>query len=280
MRLGAGRFVAGETLDEFVAVALDLNRRGLKVAAGLLGEGTKQATDALRAAAEYEDVLTRISGERLQATIALKLTHLGLGIDEELSYRNVETLSRRAASVGNFVRIDMEESRFVDATFDTYTRLRSAGHDSVGTVLQAYLYRSAADLRGLIPMKPNLRIVKGAYLEPASRAYPKKSDVDRNYARLMEVSLTEGGFTAIATHDADLIDRALDLIRRKSVGADAYEFQMLYGVSPQLQATLVAQGHPLRIAVPFGTQWYAYLMRRLAERPANLLFFLRALWPS
>ncbi len=278
MRLGAARFVAGETLDQFAAVAQGLNRKGMRVAAGLLGEGTKNADHALRAAAQYQLVLNRIDSDHLRANIALKLTHMGLAIDEELSYRNVKMLASHAG--GNLVRIDMEESRYVDATLDTYRRLRSAGHDNVGTVIQAYLYRSAADLRSLMPLEPNLRIVKGAYLEPPSLAYPKKRDVDENFARLMEVSLSGGGYTAIATHDADLIEHALEFTRARSIAEDKYEFQMLYGVRPQLQASLAVRRCPLRIAVPFGTQWYPYLMRRLAERPANLFFFLRALWPS
>jgi len=278
MNLGARRFVAGETLDDFSAVARGLNERGLRVAAGLLGEDVRDARDARAAAQLFEGILERIAAERLQATVALKLTHLGLEADPQAAYENVRGVVERARELGNFVRLDMESSRYVDPTLHVYRRLRAAGYANVGAVLQSYLYRSQADLRGMLALAPNLRLVKGAYLEPPAVAYRKKSDVDENFARLVELCLREGGFTAVATHDERLIERAIDFIRANRISADRYEFQMLYGVRPALQADLVRRGFPVRVAVPFGTQWYPYLMRRLAERPANVLFFASNMW--
>ena len=277
-RLGAYRFVAGETLDEFMLVVRGVNGGGMRVAAGLLGEDVRERDDAVSVAREYGSVLDRFASERANANVALKLTHLGLAIDRELALTNVESVARRAAASSNFVRIDMEQSAYTDVTLGIYRDLRSRGLDNVGTVLQAYLYRSDADLRSLLGLEPNLRLVKGAYLEPASIAFPRKRDVDANFVRLIECSLTEGKFTAIATHDETIIDHAIDFIRRRGVAEGSFEFQMLYGVRPKVQSDVVRRGYPLRIAVPFGTQWYPYFMRRLAERPANVAFFLSSMW--
>jgi len=275
MRLGAARFVAGETLDEAVDALRRLNERGLRTNTTLLGEGIRDEAAARAAAAEYERILERIADERLQTNVALKLTHLGLELGEELAYENLASVVARAAELGNFIRIDMEESRFVDATLRIYRRLREAGRDNVGTVLQAYLYRSEGDLESLLPLAPNLRLVKGAYLEPPAVAYPRKEDVDSGYVRLLERSLREGGFTAVATHDERLIEHAIRFAEREEIGRDRFEFQMLYGVRPQLQLALVRRGYRVLVATPYGPEWYPYLMRRLAERPANLLFFVR-----
>ena len=277
-RFGADRFVAGETLDDFMSVVRSVNARGFRVAAGLLGEDVRSADDARAAAQAYRTILDRFAQARANANIALKLTHLGLAVDRELALENVASLAVAAAVMGNSVRIDMEQSAHTDATLEIYRRLRARDIVNVGTVLQAYLYRSEADLRALIPLRPNLRLVKGAYLEPPSVAYPKKRDVDRNFVRLIELSLTQGGFTAIATHDEAIIEQTVEFIRRHAIREDAYEFQMLYGVRPRLQQSLAARGFPMRIAVPFGSHWYPYLMRRLAERPANLFFFVSSLW--
>jgi proline dehydrogenase len=217
-------------------------------------------------------VLRRIAAEGLQTNVALKLTHVGVLIDEELAYENLERLVTEAARVGNFIRIDMEDSPLVDVTLRIYRRLREAGHDNLGTVIQAYLYRSEDDLESLLPLKPNLRIVKGAYREPAEIAYPRKADVDAAYARLVERSIAEGAFTAVATHDERLIEHAIGL----GAGPDRFELQMLYGVRPQLQLDLVRRGHAVLVATPYGPDWYPYLMRRLAERPANVMFFVKS----
>lgn len=277
-RLGAYRFVAGETLDEFMRVVAATNAAGMRVAAGLLGEDVADRDAATGVAREYEAILDRFAQARAQANVALKLTHLGLAIDPALAAANVEAVARHAALSGNFVRIDMEQSSHTDATLAIYRGLRARGVDNVGTVLQAYLFRSEADLAGLGDLTPNLRLVKGAYLEPPSIAYPSKRDVDKAYVRMIETSLLRGGFTAIATHDDAVVEHAIAFINSKAVREGTYEFQMLYGVRPKLQAEVVRRGHPLRIAVPFGTQWYPYFMRRLAERPANVAFFLSSVW--
>ncbi len=271
MQLGGSRFVAGETLDEAVVTLRRLNDQGLRTNTTILGEHVQVAREAERVVEQYEEVIRRIDAERLQTYVALKLTHLGAVLDEELGYANVERLVAHAATCGNFIRIDMEDSSLVDLTLRIYRRLREAGHENVGTVLQAYLYRSEQDLESLLPLKPNLRIVKGAYKEPPEVAYPKKADVDAAYVRLMERSLAESGFTAVATHDERLIDRAIAI----DPGPERMELQMLYGVRTQLQLALVARGQRVLCAAPYGPDWFPYLMRRLAERPANLLFFLR-----
>jgi proline dehydrogenase len=271
MRLGAARFVAGETLDECVVVLRRLNEQGLHANTTLLGEGVLEPTESERVVVAYEEILDRLAAEQLKANVALKLTHLGLDIDEDLATANLARLLGK----GQFIRIDMEQSRYVDATLRVYRRLREAGHDNVGTVLQAYLYRTFDDLESLLPLEPNLRLVKGAYLEPPEIALPHKSEVDAAYARLSERMLTAAGHTALATHDEALIEHGIAYARKHGVANDRFELQMLYGVRPQLQLALAGRGHKVLVATPFGPDWYPYLMRRLAERPANLLFLLR-----
>jgi proline dehydrogenase len=272
MRLGAGRFVGGETLDQVVLALRGLDAQGLRTNTTLLGEHVADRVAAEGVAATYGDVLRRIDAEKLQTNISVKPSHLGAAIEEELGYANIERLVVEAARFGNFVRIDMEDSALVDSTIRIYRRLREAGHENVGTVLQAYLYRTPGDLESLLPLQPNLRIVKGAYKEPASVAYPKKADVDAAFDRLVERCAAEAPFTAVATHDERRIESALAL----GVDSDRMELQMLFGVRTQLQLDLVRQGRRVLVATPFGPDWYPYLMRRLAERPANLLFFLRS----
>jgi proline dehydrogenase len=276
-RLGAARFVAGETLDGAVPVLRRLNESGLLTNTTLLGEGVRDEAETRVVVIGYRGLLDRIQAEGLRTNVALKLTHLGLALDEELAYGNVAELVEHAAVRGNFVRIDMEESSHVDATLRIYRRLREDGHDNVGAVLQSYLFRSEDDIAALLPLAPNLRIVKGAYLEPPDVAYPQKRDVDAAYASLVETSLEGGGFTAVATHDEALIERAISFARERGVPSERFQFQMLYGVRPRLQLDLVARGFDVLVATPYGPDWYRYLMRRLAERPANLLFFLRNL---
>jgi proline dehydrogenase len=276
-RLGAARFVAGETLDDAVPVLRRLNESGLLTNTTLLGEGVREEAETRAVVTAYQELLDRIQVEGLRTNVALKLTHLGVVLDEELAYRNVAEVVEHAASRGNFVRIDMEESSHVDATLRIYRRLREAGHGNVGTVLQSYLFRSEDDLAALLPLDPNLRIVKGAYLEPADVAYPQKSDVDAAYASLVETSLEGEGFTAVATHDEALIERTIAFARDRGIPNERFQFQLLYGVRPRLQLDLVARGYAVLVATPYGPDWYRYLMRRLAERPANLLFFLRSL---
>jgi proline dehydrogenase len=276
-RLGAARFVAGESLDAAVPVLRRLNEQGLLTNTTLLGEGVRDEAETRSVVAAYREVLDRIRAEGLRTNLALKLTHLGLSLDEELAQRNVAELVGHAAQLGNFVRIDMEESRHVDATLRIYRRLREGGHENVGAVLQAYLFRTENDLAALLPLAPNLRLVKGAYLEPPEVAYPRKGDVDAAYVRLLETSLAADGFTAIATHDETLIEHAISFARDHGIPNEHFQFQMLYGVRPRLQVDLVRRGFAVLVATPYGPDWYRYLMRRLAERPANVLFFLRSL---
>lgn len=278
MRLGAARFVAGETLDAAVPVLRRLGEQGLLTNTTLLGEGVSDEREARAVADEYRRVLDRIAAEGLRTNVALKLTHLGLVLDEELAHANVADVVGHAAGLGNFVRIDMEESAHVDATLRIYRRLREAGHANVGTVLQSYLYRTPADLESLLDLRPNLRIVKGAYLEPPELAFPRKADVDEAYAQLVERCLSAGSFTAIATHDERLIERAIAFAERAAIPRDRYQLQLLFGVRPQLQLALARRGYSVLVATPYGPDWYRYLMRRLAERPANLLFFARSLF--
>ena len=275
MRLGAARFVAGETLDECVAVLRALNDQGLHANTTLLGEATPDESGAESVTTAYEEILDRLATERLRANVALKLTHLGLEVSDELAYANVERLVTRAERLGTFIRIDMEQSSLVDATLATYERLRAAGHTAVGTALQSYLYRTEADLERLLPLQPNLRIVKGAYLEPPEIAYSEKADVDRAYVRLVERMLTAGAYVAVATQDEAIIDRIKSFAEREDIGRDRFELQMLYGVRQGLQRRLAGEGYKVLVATPYGPDWYPYLMRRLAERPANIGFFLR-----
>jgi proline dehydrogenase len=276
-RLGAARFVAGESLDAAVPALRRLNESGLLTNTTLLGEGVRDEAETHAVVASYRELLDRIHAEGLRTNVALKLTHLGLSIDEELARANLAGLVEHAAQTGNFVRIDMEESGHVDATLRIYRALRESGHDNVGAVLQAYLFRAEEDLATLLPLAPNLRIVKGAYLEPPEIAYPKKRDVDAAYVRLLETSLTADGFTAIATHDEALIEHAISFAREHGIPQKRFQFQMLYGVRTRLQLDLVGRGFDVLVATPYGPEWYRYLMRRLAERPANVLFLLRNL---
>ena len=275
--VGARRFVGGETIDECVRVLRRLRNEGFRTTTTLLGEAVTSEQTAREVALEYAAVLRRLADEGTGTTVALKLTHLGLDVSEALANATVSYLVQYAAALGNFVRIDMEQSSKVDPTLRLYGRLRSEGLTNAGIVLQACLRRSDADLRSLLPLRPNVRLVKGAYLEPPETAFPRKRDVDRNFVRLIDLALSGGAYTAVATHDERIIERTLEIVRARGIGPDRFEFQMLFGVRPRLQRDLVGRGHRVRIAVPYGPDWYAYFTRRLAERPANVLFLCRAL---
>ncbi len=277
MRLGAARFVAGETLDECIATLRRLTGLGFETNTTLLGEGVRDAATAATITNEYLGVLDRLAAESLPTRLSVKPTHLGLAVAEDITHGNVVRLVERAAAHGQFVRMDMEESAHIDATLRIYRRLRAAGYSNVGIVLQSYLRRTERDLSELLPLQPNLRLVKGAYLEPPDVAFPRKADVDRNLTSMISRSLREGGYTAIATHDDRIIDQVLAFVRQHQIPRDRYELQMLYGVRPQLQRDLLARGERVMVATPFGADWYPYFMRRLAERPANVLFFVRNL---
>lgn len=275
MRLGAKRFVAGERADEFLAVAKRLSNEGFAVACGILGEGVADAAEANAATDEYCALLHAFEERDIDANVAFKLTHVGLDIDPELAFDNASRIAQTAASRHNTMRMDMEQSRYVDATLATYRRLR-ARHENVGFVLQSYLRRSASDLQSTLDLSPNVRLVKGAYLEPPELAFPDKCDVDANYLELARNALEHGGYTAIATHDPAIIAAVERYVDERNIPKRGrFEFQMLYGISTPLARALLARGYRVRLAVPFGTYWFPYLMRRLAERPANLAFFLK-----
>lgn len=275
MQLGARRFVAGETALEFLQVAREVNARGFAVACGILGEGVRERAQALDAREQYCALLRTFASEGIDANVAFKLTHVGLDIDPEFAFDNAAAIAQTALECGNTMRLDMEQSRYVDATLSIYRRLRER-YANVGCVLQSYLLRSGSDLASLLPLDPNIRFVKGAYLEPPEVAYEKKRDVDARYLELVFAALSAGGYTAIATHDPAIVAQVEAFVRERGIPLRGrFEFQMLYGISASLAGALVARGYRVRLAVPFGDYWFPYLMRRLAERPANLAFFLK-----
>jgi proline dehydrogenase len=275
MRLGARRFVPAEDLDEVVEVMRELNRAGMRGVTGLFDDHARSEADVARHESEYGRQIDRLSAERLDANVALKLTHLGIHLSDELMFETASRLLERAAARGMRLRFDMEESALVPQTLALYRRLRESGVDNVGVVLQTYLRRAEQDLADLLPLGLNVRLVKGAYLEPAAVAYPDKRDVDAAYVRMLERCLAEAQHTAIATHDTAIVAAARARVAAAGVAPERYEFQMLYGIALPVQREIVAAGYPLRIAAPYGPTWFTYLMRRLAERPANLGFFLR-----
>jgi proline dehydrogenase len=277
MRLGARRFVAGETLAECIATLKHLEAQGLYTNTTLLGEHAQDKDTTRETVAQYLEILDNIAREGLKTSIALKLTHLGLDLGEALALDNAKRIALHARSLGNFVCIDMEESNRVDATLRIYRTLREQGLANVGTVLQAYLYRSERDLAALLPIKPYLRLVKGAYLEPPEVAFPAKRDVDAAFVKLIERSLLGEGYTAVATHDDKVIDHTIAFAEQHSIPRERFEFQMLYGVRSQYQLELVRLGYKVLVATPYGKEWYPFLMRRLAERPANVLFIAKNL---
>jgi proline dehydrogenase len=274
-RQAAGRFVAGETSVEALAAARTLNDAGFRVTLDLLGESVNQRHEAEAATAAYRTSLDEIDESDAVSTISLKLTQLGLDIDEEFCFRNIFGIVQYAEQLGNFVRIDMESSEHTDRTLRIFHRV-FAEHSNVGIVIQSYLRRSEADIRELIRVGASVRLCKGAYQEPASVAFQQKAEVDASFIRLMRLLLDGRSNTAIASHDERMIDATLEHVARNGIPDDTFELQMLYGVRRDYQRQLVANGLNMRIYVPYGSQWYSYLMRRMAERPANLLFGLRA----
>jgi proline dehydrogenase len=275
MRLGARRFVAGETTAEFLDAAKAANSEGFSVAATILGEGVRDASEAAAVTSQYCRLLRTFAEEKIDANVAFKLTHVGLDIDSELAFNNASRIALTAQETNATVRTDMEQSRYVDATLAIHRRLR-ARFACVGFVLQSYLYRSLGDLEAIMALAPNVRIVKGAYLEPPAIAYPHKADVDANYRRLLEQALTHDGYTAIATHDPRMVAYAEELTAAHGLPKRGrFEFQLLYGIGTALARALLARGYRVRLSIPYGDYWFPYLMRRLAERPANLGFFLK-----
>jgi proline dehydrogenase len=273
----AHRWVAGETLEDAIAAARTLNASGFPVSLDLLGENVLDKDGAIRAADTYVAMFDRIAAEKLNGNISLKLTQLGLDLDPALCESLVARIADSAARHRNFLRIDMEGSPYTQRTVDLCKRVR-ARTDSVGTVIQSYLRRSEQDVRGLIAVGCRIRLVKGAYKEPPETAFPAKADVDANFVSLMKILLPSGIYHGIATHDPRMIDATKDFASSNGIGKEQFEFQMLYGIRTDLQRQLIGEGYRLRVYIPFGTDWYPYFMRRLAERPANLTFFLRNLF--
>jgi len=270
----ATRFVAGDTLEEALAVGRRLNAEGITLTLDHLGESVTSLAEAAAARDIYLQTLEAIRQTGAQGNVSLKLTQFGLDLSGDACHANVEQLVRRAAELDSFVRVDMESSDYVERTLELVTGLHKR-HGVVGTVIQAYLYRSQADIENLCALGIRVRLCKGAYLEPASVAFPAKADVDRNYVQLMRILLERGTYPAIATHDEKMIVETKAFAAARKVPRQNFEFQMLYGIRRDLQRQLVAEGYRLRLYVPFGRAWYPYYMRRLAERPANVFFIAR-----
>jgi proline dehydrogenase len=269
----ASRFVAGETVDEAIATLRDLNGSNLTASLDLLGESVLHAEEANRACQTYLEILDRIHAAKANANVSVKLTQMGLDIDEQLCLRNMRSIIGKAKQYDSFVRIDMEQSSYTERTIRLFTDVLYAElKNAVGVVLQSYLRRTAADVEAMIALGARVRLCKGAYKEPEDVAFPAKKDVDASYIACMERLLEHGNYPGIATHDARIIDHAKGFARRKGIPAQRFEFQMLYGVRRDLQYRLHRDGYNMRVYVPFGTHWYPYLMRRLAERPANIAF--------
>jgi proline dehydrogenase len=270
------RYVAGEELADGIVVAETLNTQGLLVSLDHLGESVTNGAEARRAVADYRDALEAIGREDVDGNISLKLTQLGLDVSYEMCVGHLRVILERAQELNTFVRIDMESSAYTQRTLEVHQELWEAGFHNVGIVLQAYLHRTAADVERAIEMGVQVRLCKGAYLEPARLAISEKGEVNLNYARLMERLLTRGNHPAIATHDERLIRQAQDIARRENIPPDSFDFEMLFGVRRDLQLRLVHEGYRVRVYLPYGSEWYPYLVRRLAERPANIAFFVRS----
>jgi proline dehydrogenase len=271
------RYVAGEELADGIVVAETLNTQGLLVSLDHLGESVTNPAAARRAVAAYLEALEALASEQVEGNVSLKLTQLGLDLSREMCVAHLRKILQRAGELDSFVRIDMESSAYTQRTLDVHQELWEDGFRNVGIVLQAYLYRTAADVERAIEMGVQVRLCKGAYLEPSRVAFAEKAEVDANYARLMERLLVAGNHPAIATHDERLVNRVLEIARAENIAPDRFDFEMLFGVRRDLQLRLVNGGWRVRVYLPYGQEWYPYLVRRLAERPANLGFFARSL---
>ena len=268
------RFVAGETLDEALQAARQCNDAGMLATLDYLGENVSTAADAQKARDAYIEIFDRISKEKLNANVSCKLTQLGLDLSPEFCEGQVLSIAERAAAYENFLRIDMESSIYTQRTVELVKRVRTQT-PTVGAVIQSYLYRSESDVQDLLSYGCRIRLCKGAYKESEELAFPRKADVDANYVKLMRMLLPSGFYHGIATHDPQMIAATIRCASENNISKDDFEFQMLYGVRTDLQRRLVRDGFRVRIYIPYGRDWFPYFMRRLAERPANLIFFLR-----
>ena len=270
----AARFVAGDTLADALEAGRRINREGISLTLDHLGESVTSLAEAEASRDVYLRALDELSEHGIDGNVSLKLTQFGIDISEQACRANVERVVSRAKELGNFVCVDMESSEYTERTLHLVTDLH-AQYGAVGTVIQSYLHRSEKDIEILCRRGIRVRLVKGAYLEPPEVAFQAKADVDRNFVRLMRTLLAEGTYPAIATHDEKMIDEAKSFVRARKIAPESFEFQMLYGIRRDLQRRLVAEGYRLRLYVPFGKAWYPYFMRRLAERPANVVFLAR-----
>lgn len=275
-KLVTKRFIAGETLEQELAVCADLEQQNVWAALDHLGENVTTLQEASQAAEAYMVALDAIAERKLPATVSLKVTQFGIDISEAACLENVVHLVEKAKATGSRVEIDMESSRYTDRTLEIAEKAAQAG--PVRCVIQAYLHRSAPDIERLNRLAIPVRLCKGAYDEPRTIAFPTKADVDQHYLQLMRKLLDEGAYPAIATHDPKMLDDTVTYARKRGIGPERFEFQMLYGIRRDLQRQLLAQGYRLRLYVPYGSAWYPYFMRRLAERPANVVFLVRSLF--
>jgi proline dehydrogenase len=279
VRKVANRYIAGESLGEALQVVADLNQRGMRATLDILGEHVHQLDQARRAVSEYLQVLEHINLRRLDANVSIKLTQLGLKLNAETCFQLADRLVKRARQLNNFVRIDMEDSSCTTETLRIYRALRQ-NHSNVGVVIQAYLRRTANDVESLKDLRPNYRLCKGVYVEPAEIAFQDMREINRNYIAILETLLRNGSYVGIATHDEWIISEAFRLIRELKLPPDAYEFQMLLGVNEHLRDMILAAGHKLRVYIPFGRDWYAYSVRRLRENPRLAGYVLKAMFRS
>jgi len=276
LRFGAGRFVAGETIQTAIDSVKKLNGDGKMVTLDHLGEFVYTEEEALESTAMCIQTLDAIAEAGVKSNLSLKMTSLGLDISKELCMKNMRKILNRALLHQNFVRIDMEDYDHCQISLDIYKELRKE-YDNVGLVIQAYLFRTEQDIADLNHLNANLRLVKGAYKESPTVAFPEKKDVDENFKKIIKQHLLNGNYTAVATHDAAMIEYTKTLVNENKIGKDKFEFQMLYGICEDIQASLVKEGFRVRVYVPYGVDWFGYFMRRLAERPANVWFVLKNL---
>jgi proline dehydrogenase len=273
----ARRFIAGESVDEAIVAAREVERAGLTTTLDLLGESVSSSSEAAAATSAYLAVMQAISAAAICRNVSLKLTQLGLDVDRATCIDNLRRILDVATQQAFFVRIDMENSPYTGPTLDIFETLWGIGYRNAGVVIQSYLKRSEADVHRVNAIGARVRLVKGAYREPADVAYQQKSDVDAKYIELMKILLKDGSYPAIATHDPTMIAATTAFAQANGIGKDTYEFQMLYGIRRDLQTQLAGEGHPFRVYVPFGTEWFPYFMRRLGERPANIGFVLKGI---
>ncbi|PMC40568.1 proline dehydrogenase [Bacillus sp. UMB0899] len=276
LRFGAARFVAGNTIDVAKDVIKQLNNKGLDVTLDYLGEFNTDANEAAEAADHCIKAIEVIGRERLKSQISIKLTSMGLDISDDVVLENMHRILAKAKELRVFITIDMEDYSRCERTLKIYKQLKSE-YDNVGTVLQAYLYRTVKDVEDLGAYQANLRLVKGAYKESANVAYPDKKDVDQNFKKIIKMHLLNGHYTAIATHDDQIIEYTKQIVNKYKIPKTQFEFQMLYGIRHEKQLDIVHEGYKMRVYVPYGTDWFGYFMRRLAERPANVAFVLKGL---